>query len=116
MKHGSLTTYIIGFISSIIFTIAAFLVIVHPEYFALMNGGMLIAILSLAFVQCIVQLIFFLHLGFGTGERWRLIAFFATVGLVFIVVAGSIWIMGHLNYNMTPDQVQQYLNDQQGGF
>ena len=107
---GNLKSYITGFVSSILLTLAA--------YFAVQTypGSMLIPlILVLAVVQLVVQLICFLHLGSG-GERWKLGVFISTVALVLIVVVGSIWIMDHLNYNMTPMQVNEYMQDQQGGF
>jgi cytochrome o ubiquinol oxidase operon protein cyoD len=58
---------------------------------------------SLAFVQVIIQLIFFLHLGEEESPRWNLISFLFMVGVVFIIVAGSLWIMFNLDYRMGHD-------------
>ncbi len=56
---GSLRSYTMGFIYSVVMTLAAF-IIVSAHIF---SGGMAIAaILVLAVGQLIVQLIFFLHL------------------------------------------------------
>jgi len=109
-----LTSYIIGFATSVVLTLAAFFVVVRPGFFHLESGTTLAVILTLAIVQLIVQLLFFLHLGDESGPRWKLAVFVSTIILVLIVVVGSLWIMNHLNYNTTPAQVNQYIQDQQG--
>jgi len=35
--------------------------------------------------------------------------------VVMILVGGSLWIMKNLNYRMTPEQMNQYMIDQNGG-
>ena len=96
-------SYITGFIFSIALTLMA--------YFAVANHApnILPIILTLAIIQLFVQLIFFLHVGKGSDRIWNLVVLFSTVGIVLILVLGSIWIMGHLNYNMTPGQVQEFI-------
>ena len=100
--------YITGFILSLILTLAS--------YFAVVNHAPVTAfvILGLAFVQFIVQLIYFLHLGQGQDGSWNLVIFFSTVGIIFILVVGSIWIMNHLNYNMSPQDINNYMDSQDG--
>jgi cytochrome o ubiquinol oxidase operon protein cyoD len=75
-----------------------------------------VAILTLAVLQFIVQLFYFLHLGSETGPRWNLVVFLSTLGIVLILVVGSIWIMNHLNYNMmaSPSQMDSYIQSQDG--
>ena len=102
-------SYVTGFITSVALTLAAYFAVVNH----LLNGTSLIAaIVVLALIQFIVQLIFFLHFGRGEDGSWNLVIFFSTVGIIFILVVGSIWIMNHLNYNMTPQQLQDYMNSQ----
>jgi cytochrome o ubiquinol oxidase operon protein cyoD len=60
-------------------------------------------------------LVFFLHLGQGKDTKWNLVIMLSTLTIVLIVVIGSIWIMNHLNYNMTPTDINNYMNDQGGG-
>ncbi|HSD12174.1 MAG TPA: cytochrome C oxidase subunit IV family protein, partial [Patescibacteria group bacterium] len=74
------------------------------------------AILVLAVAQLVVQMLFFLHVGSETGPRLNLASFAITVALIMIVVLGSIWIMGHLNYRMmaSPSAMQDYIKSQQG--
>jgi len=109
---------IIGFVISIILTLAAYVLVfihVHAAHELISHAVLIPAILLLAVVQLMVQLVFFVHLGSG-GAGWKWGIFISTLGLVLLIVVGSIWIMDHLNYNMTPAQVDQYLQQGQGGF
>lgn len=108
-------TYLTGFISSIVLTVVAFSLITihdnsHHQTFS--HPFLLWSVLILAFVQLIVQLIFFLHLGRGADRRWNITFFVATVGLVLLVVVGSVWIMTSLNSSMSPQQMDNYMQDQ----
>ena len=96
-------SYLTGFILSVILTLAA--------YFAVTNhaSNALLIILALAVVQLVVQLVFFLHLNQGSDRHWNLTVFFSTVSIILILVIGSIWIMNHLNYNMTPGDMNTYM-------
>jgi cytochrome o ubiquinol oxidase operon protein cyoD len=110
----SLTPYIVGFGLSLALTFLA--------YF-LANGqaierNLLIGLLAiLAFSQFVVQMVCFLHLGSERKPRWKFMVFLFLCGVVFMVVAGSIWIMYHLNYNMMRmDRGEQktYLHQSEG--
>jgi cytochrome o ubiquinol oxidase operon protein cyoD len=109
-KHimATLKSYLTGFILSIILTLIA--------YFAVVNHvpNALIIILTLAIVQLLVQLIFFLHVTKGSDRVWNTVVLFSTVGIVLILVLGSIWIMGHLNYNMMPEQMEKSIIQDEG--
>lgn len=96
-----LKSYITGFVLSIALTLAAFFVVLRPGFFHLESGAVVAAILVLAICQFLVQMLFFLHLGKGPGSEWNLVVLLSTVGIVLILVVGSLWIMNHLNYNMT---------------
>ncbi len=108
---GTFKLYLTGFAASIILTLAAYFAVAAH----ILSGSMLIAaIMALAIIQLIVQLIFFLHLGKGQDSTWNLVVFFSTVTLVLIIVVGSLWIMNHLNYNMTPQDINNYMSSQDG--
>jgi cytochrome o ubiquinol oxidase operon protein cyoD len=92
----------IGFVTSLILTLAAYSVIVHPEFFRLGTQPALFVIFTLAALQATVQFIFFLDVWRETGIRWNLGVFISTVLLIFVIVFFSIWIMDNLNYNMMP--------------
>jgi len=114
MFKNKLVLYITGFLISIALTLAAFFAVVHPEFFHFDSTAVLTAILVLATLQFLTQAIFFLHLGPGSESRWDVAIFASTIILILIIVVGSLWIMNHLNYNMTPQQINQYLMDQSG--
>jgi cytochrome o ubiquinol oxidase operon protein cyoD len=113
---ATLKSYVIGFLLSVLLTLAAFFIVLYPKVFHMGYSTIVPAILILAIIQLFVQLIFFMHLANETGTRWRLVIFISTVGIILIVVVGSIWIMNHLNYNMmaSPSEMNQYIQSQDG--
>jgi cytochrome o ubiquinol oxidase operon protein cyoD len=118
----TLTSYSIGFALSLALTlVAAWLVwtSINSGSFdhAMFTPDVRIGIiLALAIAQLFVQLIFFMHLADESGPRWKLGALISAVGIILIVVVGSIWIMGHLNYNMmaSPADMNAYIQSQDG--
>lgn len=97
--QGNLASYTTGFILSVILTMAPFMMVMNKW----LEGWFLVATLfAFALAQLIVQLLFFLHMGRESGTRWNLLVFLFMVLVVVIVVAGSIWIMYNLDYNMMP--------------
>ena len=110
-------THVIGFLLSIILTITAYLFAVNhiTSFHELFSHEFLIAIfMGLAFVQLLVQLLFFLHLGQESKPRWNLVFFVATGGAVLTVVIASLWIMYHLNYNMSPQDMNHVIILEEG--
>jgi cytochrome o ubiquinol oxidase operon protein cyoD len=98
-EHGTTGSYVIGFVLSLIFTIIPYYLVVEK----VVSGMTLLAtILGFAIVQMIIQIVFFLHLGREKKPHWQLLFFISTVGIILVVVGGSIWIIHHLHYNMTP--------------
>lgn len=96
---GVAKSYVIGFILSLVFTIIPYYLVVEK---VVAGNALLATILSFAVLQMIVQVVFFLHIGREKRPHWQLSFLVATVGGIFLVVVGSIWIMGHLRYNMSP--------------
>lgn len=119
MKRTSIfTLYSIGLILSVILTFAGYILTsmhVHSHHEEISHELLIPIVLILAFLQLFVQLFFFLHVGKKDNtSRWNLGFFAATFLGILVIVVGSIWIMYHLNYNMTPQQMNQYINDQSG--
>ncbi len=96
--HGTLKSYIIGFILSIALTIIPYYLVV--SHAALPEHTIIVSIVLIGVIQLLVQLIFFLHLGLSPSQRWNLMTFVFTVLIVGILVVGSLWIMYNLDYNM----------------
>ncbi len=68
------------------------------------------AIIVLAIAQMGVHLVFFLHITTGPDNTNNVLALAFGLMVVFLLVAGSIWIMDHMSQNMAPmpaDQMMQ---------
>lgn len=113
-SHGTVQSYTVGFITSLILTFAAYLMVVNHLF---SGWGLLLAIAGLAIAQLLVQLLFFLHLGQESRPRWNLQVFAFMLIVLFIVVGGSLWIMKNLDYhhgNMTPQQTNDFITKDEG--
>jgi cytochrome o ubiquinol oxidase operon protein cyoD len=95
--HGSVKSYIHGFILSLVLTIIPFLAVAQ-HWFSTKASYIMIALFAVA--QLFVQLVYFLHLSHKSAAKWNLNVFFFTLLVVLILVLGSIWIMVNLNYFM----------------
>ncbi len=93
---------IIGYGTSLFFTLAAYFVMVQPDFFHLKVSKALMAIFVLAICQAAAQFIFFIDVWREEGPRWNLGLFISTVLLILTIVFFSIWVMDHMNYNMMP--------------
>lgn len=110
----TLYLYIGGFVCSLVLTLTA--------YFAAVEGwwsgyAFIFGVMGLAFCQLIVQLVCFLHIDQEARPRWNLIFMLSTAGAILIVVAGTIWIMAHLDYNMMQapaEEIEQMMMSEEG--
>lgn len=104
----TIAKYSVGFLLSLILTLAAYLFVTGGFHSPWLLG----TLAALALVQMVVQLVFFLHLGDETGPRYKLLSFIFMAGTLIIIVIGSLWIMRNMNYNManmTPSQKNSYM-------
>ncbi|NIE83424.1 MULTISPECIES: cytochrome o ubiquinol oxidase subunit IV [unclassified Burkholderia] len=97
-SHGTVSSYLVGFVLSVILTAASFGVVLGGWFAS--TTTMVLALAVLAAVQIVVHLIFFLHMNTSSGQRWNLTAFVYTVLTVGIVIVGSLWIMHNVSMNM----------------
>lgn len=105
----TLAKYILGFILSLSLTLIAYFLVMSDVG---SNRFLLSAILVLAGIQMIVQLVFFLHLGEEATEKQKNYSFAFMVGTLLIVVVGSLWALTNMNYNMmqmSPIQKENYM-------
>ncbi|MEO5628085.1 MAG: cytochrome o ubiquinol oxidase subunit IV [Candidatus Saccharimonadales bacterium] len=105
-EHGTIASYVIGFITCLVLTTIPYYLVVNHKLSA---DRLLIAIVAFAALQMAVQIFFFLHLGRGPKPLYNVIFFAATVGLVTVVVGGSLFIMSNLHYNMSPTETAKQL-------
>jgi cytochrome o ubiquinol oxidase operon protein cyoD len=66
------------------------------------------ALIVLAIAQMGVHLVFFLHMTSGPDSTNNVLALAFGILIVFLIIAGSLWIMANLNHNMLPmDQIMK---------
>ncbi|MBV9828247.1 MAG: cytochrome o ubiquinol oxidase subunit IV [Alphaproteobacteria bacterium] len=63
-----------------------------------------VALIVFAVAQMGVHLAFFLHITTGPDSTNNVLALAFGVLIVFLLIAGSLWIMANLNHNMMPAQ------------
>jgi len=98
--HFSLRGYVVGFALSVILTAIPFwLVMAKVIPSATVTGMVLVAF---AVVQILVHMVFFLHLDARSEGGWNLLSIMFTLFLVVILLAGTLWVMHHMNTNMMP--------------
>lgn len=106
--HGSVRSYVIGFIASFLLTCVAFSLVV----FKLLSESILIhTLLGLALVQAVFQLLFFLHVGQEAKPRWETLTFCFMAVVLLIIAVGSLWIMFDLNNRVMMDMTNEMTHD-----
>ncbi|HJU23295.1 MAG TPA: cytochrome o ubiquinol oxidase subunit IV [Casimicrobiaceae bacterium] len=89
--------YLVGLALSIVLTVASFYTLGTPLVW---RAAIPIALVVLAIAQIGVHLVFFLHLTTAPDNTNNALALAFGVLIVILIVAGSLWIMDHLNHNM----------------
>ena len=113
--HDSMLTetvsYVVGLALAIILTGVSFWV---ASTSAIWGPGVAVGLIVLAIAQMGVHLVFFLHITSGPDNTNNVLALAFGVLIVFLVMVGTIWIMGHMNNNMMPDPMMMNLQQQRG--
>lgn len=111
--NRSLIMYAVGFIGSLVLTLSSYFLVTEVN---LDGWTTAIIISSLAIVQCILQLFFFLHLRDESRPRWQLWSLVSMLMIFIVIIFGSIWVMHDLNDRMMPthDEMLEYMDDQAG--
>ena len=91
--------YTIGLALAVILTATSFWV---ANTSLLWAPGVALGLAVLAIAQMGVHLVFFLHITTGPDNTNNVLALAFGILIVFLVVAGSLWIMANLNDNMMP--------------
>jgi cytochrome o ubiquinol oxidase operon protein cyoD len=105
---SGLLAYLIGLGLAILLTATSFWA---ASTNLLWQPGVPIGLAVLAVAQMGVHLVFFLHITTGPDNTNNVLALAFGVLIVFLVVAGSLWIMANLNANMmlTPEMTNPQL-------
>jgi len=99
VTHYSQKDYLVGFALAAILTIIPFWLVMGN---VLAPETTKWVVLAFAAVQLIVQMVYFLHLNSKAEGGWNMMALILTIVILVIVMAGSIWVMHHMNTNMMP--------------
>ena len=98
--HGTLKSYTVGFLLSVILTAIPFYLVMTKAFSS--NGTTAMVILAFAAVQIVVHMVYFLHMNTRSEGGWTILALIFTIVVVVITLSGSLWVMYHLNHNMMP--------------
>ena len=97
--HGTYKGYLIGFALSVVLTAIPFWLVMAGVLAPQLTG---LIITAFAVVQIVVHMIYFLHMNSKSEGGWTMMALIFTIVIVVICLAGSLWVMYHLNTNMMP--------------
>ena len=104
-SSASFWTYTAGLVFALLLTAGSFIV---AQTNLLWPPGVPAGLAVLAVAQMGVHLVFFLHIGTDADHTNNVLALAFGVLIVALVVAGSLWIMDHLNVNMvSPSAVME---------
>ncbi|MFQ0812395.1 cytochrome o ubiquinol oxidase subunit IV [Brucella anthropi] len=98
--HATFGGYMTGFVLSVILTAIPFWLVMGDVLASKQLTAVLV--MGIGAVQIVVHMIYFLHMNPRSESGWTLMALIFTLIIVGIALAGSLWVMHHLNENMMP--------------
>jgi cytochrome o ubiquinol oxidase operon protein cyoD len=99
VEASGLLIYTTGMLLAVVLTATSFWV-ANTSF--LWGPGVAIGLVVLAIAQMGVHLVFFLHITTAPDNTNNVLALAFGVLVVFLMIAGSLWIMTNLNDNMMP--------------
>jgi cytochrome o ubiquinol oxidase operon protein cyoD len=96
---AGLAVYTIGLVLAVVLTAISFWV---ANTSLLWPAGIPLGLAVLAIAQMGVHLVFFLHITTAPDKTNNVLALAFGLLVVFLVIAGALWIMGDLNSSMMP--------------
>ena len=106
--HVTVRGYVTGFVLAVILTAIPFWLVMGKVLSSTHTTSLVI--LGFAAVQIVVHMIYFLHMDAKSESGWNMLALIFTIVLVVITLAGSLWVMYHMNANMMPMSVHDMKN------
>jgi cytochrome o ubiquinol oxidase operon protein cyoD len=98
--HGTLREYLTGFVLSVILTAIPFYLLMGDVSWS--KQAIALTVVVFAAVQMVVHMVYFLHMTPKSEDGWTLTSLVFTLILVVITLAGSLWVMYHMDTNMMP--------------
>jgi cytochrome o ubiquinol oxidase operon protein cyoD len=96
-NHGSVKSYMIGFVLSVILTAIPFGLVMYPS---LPKDLTVMIVVALAVIQVVVHLVYFLHMDRSKEQRSNVTTFLFTVMVIALLVGLSLWIMFSIHTSM----------------
>ena len=107
--HGTMKSYMTGFVLSVILTAIPFWLIMG-DVIADQTVATLI-IVAFAVVQVVVHMVYFLHMNTKSEGGWTFMSMIFTLIIVMIALIGSLWVMYNMNVNMMPTMTMDQLRN-----
>ena len=99
--HVSMGDYVKGFILAVILTAIPFWLVMGN---VIQDRSTAVLVLgSFAIVQVVVHMVYFLHMNGKIQGGWTLLSTIFTAVFLSIAIAGTLWVMFHMNSNMMPE-------------
>ena len=98
--HVTTGGYVTGFILAVILTVIPFWLVMAKVIDNRATAAMVLGLF--AAVQVVVHMYFFLHLNGKIQGGWTMLSTIFSVVFVAITLAGTLWVMFHMNTNMMP--------------
>ncbi len=92
--------YMTGFVLSVILTAIPFWLVMSGTITDRTTG--IVVLGGFAMVQILVHMVCFLHMNGKVEGGWTLLSTIFTVVFLAIAIAGTLWVMFHMNANMMP--------------
>ncbi|MFZ0153546.1 cytochrome o ubiquinol oxidase subunit IV [Pseudomonas sp.] len=96
-NHGSVKSYVIGFILSVILTAIPFGLVMFPS---MPKDITIMVVVALAVIQVVVHLVYFLHMDRSAEQRSNVATFLFTAMVIALLVGLSLWIMFSIHTSM----------------
>ena len=96
-NHGSVKSYVIGFLLSVILTAIPFGLVMFPS---MPKDITIMVVVALAVIQVVVHLVYFLHMDRSAEQRSNESTFMFTVMVIALLVGLSLWIMFSIHTSM----------------
>lgn len=98
--HVTTGGYVTGFILAVILTVIPFWLVMAKVIDNRATAAMVLGLF--AAVQVVVHMYFFLHMNGKIQGGWTMLSTIFSVVFVAITLAGTLWVMFHMNTNMMP--------------
>ena len=96
-NHGSVKSYMVGFVLSIILTAIPFGLVMFPS---LPKNLTVLVVVAMAVIQVVVHLVYFLHMDRSKEQRSNVSTFLFTAMVIALLVGLSLWIMFNIHIEM----------------